>query len=88
MVLGVILNVYFYLNCSVMFCFDYKYFPNIMNILFSKKLNSLFKWKSKSLGGRPWQVSYFTQTAESVGGDHTKPASPFEPSVASSRESH
>lgn len=60
-----------------------------MNILFLKKLNSIFiNGKQNLWEGGLWQVSYFTQTTESVGGDHTKLASPFEPAVASSRESH
>lgn len=59
-----------------------------MTILFLKKLKSLFVNGNQNLwegGLRPG--GYFTQTPESVGGDHTKPGGPFEPSVASSRES-
>lgn len=60
-----------------------------MNILFLKKWNSLFINGNQNPWERGlWQGNYFTQTTESVGGDHTKLASPFEPSVASSRESH
>lgn len=60
-----------------------------MNILFLKNLNCPFINGNQSLWeGGLWQGSYFTQTTESVGGDHTKPASPFEPPVGSSRESH
>lgn len=60
-----------------------------MNILFFKISNRLFINGNQNLWERGlWQGNYFTQTTESVGGDHTKPAFPFELSVASSRESH
>lgn len=60
-----------------------------MNILLLKKLNNLFINGNQNLWeGGLWQGNYFIQTTESVGGDHTKPESPFEPSVAYSRESH
>lgn len=86
MVLGIILNSYFYLDYTALI-------KNIFLILWIfcswKKLNSLFiNGDQNLLEGGLWQGNYFTQTTESVGGDHTKPASPFEPSVASSRESH
>lgn len=64
-------------------------FPNIMNILFLKKIERLFINGNQSLWeGGLWQVRYFTQTTGSLGGDHTKPAAPFEPTAASSRERH
>lgn len=57
-----------------------------MDILLLKIEWHVYKWKSESLEESCWQCNYFTQTSGSVGGDHTKLASPFEPSVASSRE--
>lgn len=82
-VVGIILDAYFLFQQCVTFL---KILPDIMNILLLKIEWHVYKWKSKSLEKSCWQSNYFTQTSGSVGGDHTKLASPFEPSVASSRE--
>lgn len=63
-----------------------KILSGIMNILLLKIEWHVYKWESKSLEKSCWQSNYFTQTSGSVGGDHTKLASPFEPSVTSPRE--
>lgn len=83
-VVAITLHAYFFLSEQLVTFLRILF--DIMNILLLKIEWHVYIWKSESLEKSCWQSNYFTQTNGSVGGDHTKLASPFEPSVASSRE--